>query len=117
MCSPTSVSDCDDNEDNKDDNRRRNLNSHLYVLTVNCIRYRALPLVHNGGFHVTFPPDFLNYLYTICIYTNHNHISGKKKYKIFVPFQNGGQITDFDFASFRFRPKFEKKHFPKGIFQ
>ena len=33
------------------------------------------------------------------IYTNHNHISGKK-YKIFVPFQNGGQISDFHFASF-----------------
>ena len=41
----------------------------------------------------------------------------KKKYKIFIPFQNGGQITDFHFASFRFRPKFEKKkHFPKWIF-
>ena len=25
-----------------------------------------------------------------------------------VPFQNGGQMTDFYFASFRFRPKFEK---------
>ena len=55
----------------------------------------------------TFPLEFLNYLYTICIYTNHNHISGKK-IKIFVPFQNGGQITDFHFASFQFRPKFEK---------
>ena len=55
------------------------------TLTLNCIRYPALPLVHNGGgFHgtppekTTFPPEFLNYLYTICIYTNHNHISGKK---------------------------------------
>ena len=84
-------------------------------LTLNCIRYPALPLVHNGGFHgtppekTTFPPEFFSYLYTICIYTsrNHNHISGKK-YKIFVPFQNGGQITDFHFATFRFRPKFEK---------
>ena len=27
---------------------------------------------------------------------------------MFVLFQNGGQITDFHFASFRFRPKFEK---------
>ena len=106
------------------------------TLTLNCIRYPALPLVHNrdylGAQHMlifgtrcstpltlncsmgtpppektTFPPEFINYLYTGCIYTNHNHISGKK-YKIFVPFQNGGQITDFHFASFRFQPKFEK---------
>ena len=27
-----------------------------------------------------------------------------------VRFQNGGQITDFYFASFRFWPKFEKKN-------
>ena len=51
----------------------------------------------------TFPPGFFNYHYTMCIYTNHNHISGKKKIKIYVPFQNGGQITDFHFATFRFR--------------
>ena len=51
------------------------------------------------------------------IYTNHNHISGKK-YNIFVPFQSGGQITDFHFASFQFRPKFEEKKntFPKEFF-
>ena len=49
------------------------------------------------------------------IYTHHNHISGKK-YKIFVPFQNGGQISDFHFASFWFRPKFEKNTFPKEFF-
>ena len=33
----------------------------------------------------------------------------KKKKENVVPFQNGGQITDFHFASFRFWPKFEKK--------
>ena len=81
-------------------------------LTLNCIRYPALPLVHKGmeppiskplsdqNFVIIFTP----YIY---IYTNHNHISGKK-YKIYVPFQNGGQITDFCSAAFRFRPKFEK---------
>ena len=31
----------------------------------------------------------------------------KKKINV-VPFQNGGQITDFYFASFRFWPNFEK---------
>ena len=65
----------------------------------------------------TFPPEFFNYPYTIyiyIIYTNHNHISGKK-YKIFVPFQNGGQITDFHFASFQFRPKFEKTLFQRNF--
>ena len=38
----------------------------------------------------------------------------------YFPFQNGGQITDFDFASFRFRQKIEKqktKNFPKEIVQ
>ena len=46
-----------------------------------------------------------------------NHNSAKKKIENVVPFQNGGQITDFYFASFRFWAKFEKNHFPKGIFQ
>ena len=43
----------------------------------------------------------------------------KKKLKNVVPFQNGGQITDFYFASFPFWPKFEKKTFlafPKEFF-
>ena len=42
----------------------------------------------------------------------------KKKIENVVPFQNGGQITDFYFASFRFWPKFEKKKntFPKEFF-
>ena len=30
----------------------------------------------------------------------------QKKIENVVPFQNGGQITDFYFASFRFWPKF-----------
>ena len=54
----------------------------------------------------------------MCI--NQNHIPAKK-FKIFVPFQNSGQITDFFyFVSFWFRRKFEKKTkkttFPKKIF-
>ena len=32
----------------------------------------------------------------------------KKKIENVVPYQNGGQITDFYFASFWFWPKFEK---------
>ena len=39
----------------------------------------------------------------------------KKKENV-VLFQNGGQITDFYFASFWFRPKFEKITFPKELF-
>ena len=89
-------------------------------LTLNCIRYPALPLVHKGGSmeppkKTTFPPEFFNYLYPMYIYTNRNHISGEKN-KRYVLFQNGGQITDFHFATFRFWPKFEN-HFPEGIFQ
>ena len=37
-------------------------------------------------------------------------ISGKKKYKIFVPFQNGSQITDFHFS------QIWKTIFPKEFF-
>ena len=33
-----------------------------------------------------------------------------------VPFQNGGQITDFYFASFQFWTNFEKNTFPGAIF-
>ena len=33
-----------------------------------------------------------------------------------VPFQNGGKITDFYFASFRFGPNFEEKKIPKDFF-
>ena len=35
----------------------------------------------------------------------------KKQLENVVPFQNGGHITDFYFASFRFWPKFEKQFF------
>ena len=38
----------------------------------------------------------------------HKKKKKKKKNENLVPFQNGGQITDFYFASFRFWPKFEK---------
>ena len=45
---------------------------------------------------------------------NHN---SEKKIQNVVPFQNGGQITDFYFASFRFWPNFEKQTtFPKEFF-
>ena len=40
----------------------------------------------------------------------------KKIKKTDIPFQNGSQITDFQFEAFQFRRKFEN-HFPKGIFQ
>ena len=45
-----------------------------------------------------FPTGIFNYFYTIYIHINHNNIAGKY---IFVPFQNGAQINDFRFASFR----------------
>ena len=87
-------------------------------LTLNCIRYPALPLVHNGGGGGSMEPppprkplfSHRNFLiiFTPYVYTLITTIFQEKKYKIFVPFQNGGQITDFHFASFRFRPKFEK---------
>ena len=66
-----------------------------------------------------FPPEFGNEICNIYVWTIKNNNSGKK-WNV-VSFQNGGQITDFYFTSFRFWPKFEKKkkkkHFPKGIFQ
>ena len=40
----------------------------------------------------------------------------KKKNENVVPFQNGGQITDFCFASFRFWPKFEKPLSQRNFF-
>ena len=53
-----------------------------------------------------FPTEFCNEIFAIYVWITKNHNSGEKK--IFVPFQNGGQIKDFYFASFRFWPKFEK---------
>ena len=40
----------------------------------------------------------------------------KKKNENVVLFQNGGQITDFYFASFQFWPKIWKNTFPKEFF-
>ena len=56
----------------------------------------------------TFPPEFCNQICTIYVRTIKNSNSAKKKKLNVVPFQNGGQITDFYFASFRFWPNFEK---------
>ena len=94
---------------------------YFLSLTLNCIRYPALPLVHNGGgsmeppqrkplSHRNFLIIFTPYVYTLITTTFQ-----EKKNKIFVPFQNGGQITDFHFASFRFRPKFEKTLFQRNF--
>ena len=55
----------------------------------------------------TFPPEFCNEICTIYVRAIKNHNSAKY-FENVVPFQNGGQITDFYFASFRFWPKFEK---------
>ena len=58
-----------------------------------------------------FPPEFCNAICTIFVRDMKNHNSAKKKKKEkknVVPFRNGGQITDFYFASFRFWPNFEK---------
>ena len=63
-----------------------------------------------------FPTGIFKIIFTPYVYTLITTIFQEKKYKIFVPFQNGGQITDFHFASFRFRPKFEKPTFPKEFF-
>ena len=54
----------------------------------------------------TFPPEFCNEICTIYVCNIKNHNSGKNQNV--GPFQNGGQITDFYFSSFRFWPKFEK---------
>ena len=56
-------------------------------------------------------------IFTPYVYTLITTIFQGKKYKIFVPFQNGGQITYFHFASFRFRPKFEKTTFQWNLAQ
>ena len=67
-----------------------------------------------GRFHgtpppreTTFPPEFCNEICTIYVRDIKNHNSAKKNLNV-VPFQNGGHITDFYFAPFRFWPNFEK---------
>ena len=40
----------------------------------------------------------------------------KNKIENVVLFQNGGQITDFYFASFRFWPKFDKPLYQRNFF-
>ena len=90
-------------------------------VTLNCIRYPALPLVHNGGFHgtppekTTFPPEFLNYLYTISIYTNHNHISGKKIQNI-CTVSKWRPNNQFSFRVISISAKIWKPTFPKEFF-
>ena len=66
-----------------------------------------------GGFHGTPQRKPLYHrnvliIFTPYVYTLITTIFQEKKYKIFVPFQNGDQITDLHFATFRFRSKFEK---------
>ena len=55
----------------------------------------------------TFPPEFCNEICTIYVRVIKNFNSAKNVLNV-VPFQNGGQITNFCFASFRFWPNFEK---------
>ena len=52
---------------------------------------------------------------TIYVWTIKNYNSEKKNENV-VPFQNGGQITDFCFASFQFWPKFEKPLSQRNFF-
>ena len=50
------------------------------------------------------------------IHTLKRTIFKQKNSKNDLSFQNGGQITGFHFASFRFLQKFEKNTFPKEFF-
>ena len=67
-----------------------------------------------------FPGEILNFLDEYYTYVFIPY-SSKKIQKI--TFQNGGQMTDFCFASFQFRQKLRKnqnktkQNFSKGIFQ
>ena len=55
-----------------------------------------------------FPTGIVQWnLHHICINYKKSQFCKKKNENV-VPFQNGGQITDFYFTSFRFWPKFEK---------
>ena len=62
------------------------------------------PPLRKPLFHRNFLIILTPYIYTLI-----TTILQEKKYKIFVLFQNGGKITDFYFAAFRFWPKFEKQ--------
>ena len=55
----------------------------------------------------TFPPEFCIEICTIYVRAIKNYNSAKKNSDV-VTFQNGGQITDFYFPSFRFWPNFKK---------
>ena len=77
-----------------------------------------------GGFHGTplkntspFPHwNFAMPVARIYVWTIKNHNSAKKSLKMLYSFQNGGQITNFYFASFRFLETREKRTFSKEFF-
>ena len=83
-----------------------------WVILPNGMMQNTLQLIMPQVCHITCSAI----LPALTLYTLITTIFQEKKYKIFVPFQNGGQITDFHFAAFQFRPNL-KNHFPKGIFQ
>ena len=79
------------------------------------------PVGAQGGGISSNPPPRENNFPTVILQWNLHHLcTGNKNNTILrknkqtnkqtnvVPFQNGGQITDFCFASFRFWPNFEK---------
>ena len=103
------------------------INTFKYLGHLKVTKVLLLPLVPKDGTPLkktTFPPKFCNEICTIYVWTIKNHNSAKKKKKIIkkkkknnvVPFQNGGQITDFYSASFRFWPKFEKPLSQRNFF-
>ena len=78
-------------------------------LTLKWPRYFT-PVGAQGGTPLkktTFPPEFCNEICTIYVWTIKSHNSAKKIQNV-VPLPNGGQITNFYFASFQFWPKFGK---------
>ena len=86
-----------------------------YQLTLKWPRYfysrwcpRGVPW--NPPEKTTFPPEFCNEICTIYVRAikKSQFCKKKKKKKNVVLFQNGGHITDFYFASFRFWPNLEK---------
>ena len=93
-------------------------NFHFYLplnasLTLKWPRYfysrwcpRGVPW--NPPWENHFPTGILQWnLHHICTGHKKSQFCKKKNLNV-VPFQNGGQITDFCFASFRFWPNFEK---------